>query len=291
MPDIHSVRDADGAHNLAVWYDAGSDTEAFYQSLEFLVGRYRENDTVVALDLKNEPHGAPDTTPRAIWNDSADELSNWKYVAEQGAARVLAINPNLLIVIEGIETYPKNPRANADFSSQNRDDYHWTWWGGNLRGVRDFPVDLGAFQHKVVYSPHDYGPSVGSQPWFGDSFGYASLYREAWRDNWLYIHTESIAPLFIGEWGGPMEEPTLTWMTALRTLIIGERISHTFWCLNPNSGDTGGLLLDDFKTWDGAKYEFLRPALWQKDGRFVSLDAAVPLGAEGMTRTEYFAQQ
>jgi len=31
--------------------------------------------------------------------------------------------------------------------------------GGNLRGVRDYPIDLGKHQKQLVYSPHDYGPS------------------------------------------------------------------------------------------------------------------------------------
>jgi endoglucanase len=53
--------------------------------------------------------------------------------------------------------------------------------------------------------------------------------------------------------------------------------------LNPNSGDTGGLLLDDWKTWDEQKYALLKPALWQYGGKFVSLDHQVPLGGAGST--------
>ena len=286
MLDIHSVRDGIGAHGLEVWYDLGLSVEEFYQTLEFLAGRYRDDDTVVAFDLKNEPHGNPSAKYRAVWNDAEDETENWKYVAEQAAGRVLAVNPDILIVIEGIEAYPKDPAGNADYASMDAGDYHFTWWGGNLRGVRDFPVDLGDFQNKVVYSPHDYGPTVGMQPWFQGEYDYERLYTEAWYPNWLYIHEDDLAPLIIGEWGGPMREPNLKWMTLLRDMIIEQRVSHTFWCLNPNSGDTGGLLLADFKTWDETKYEFLKPALWQKDGRFVGLSANTPLGTQGMTRTE-----
>jgi hypothetical protein len=63
-------------------------------------------------------------------------------------------------------------------------------------------------------------------------------------------------------------------------------LSHTFWCFNANSGDTGGLVGYDFTTWDEAKYALVRPTLWQtSSGRFIGLDHQVPLGANGVTVT------
>ena len=41
-------------------------------------------------------------------------------------------------------------------------------------GVRNHPVDLGANQDQLVYSPHDYGPLVFDQPWFQKPFDKAS---------------------------------------------------------------------------------------------------------------------
>jgi len=59
------------------------------------------------------------------------------------------------------------------------------------------------------------------------------------------------------------------WMKALRDYMIENKISHTFWCYNANSGDTGGLVYYDFITWDEEKYALLKPALWQtEDGKF-----------------------
>ncbi|GAA2377794.1 hypothetical protein GCM10010170_083270 [Dactylosporangium salmoneum] len=77
-------------------------------------------------------------------------------------------------------------------------------------------------------------------------------------------------------------------MLALRDLIAETHISQTFWVLNPNSGDTGGLLLDDWKTWDEAKYAMLKPALWQYNGKFVGLDHQVKLGANGMSLADRY---
>lgn len=67
-------------------------------------------------------------------------------------------------------------------------------------------------------------------------------------------------------------------MTALRDLIVENGLHQTFWVLNPNSGDTGGLLLDDWVTWDQTKYNLLKPALWQFNNKFVSLDHQIRLG-------------
>ena len=196
---------------------------------------------------------------------------------------MLAKNPNVLILIEGTEIFPKDLTTNSDYHSTDEKDYFFNWWGGNLRAVRKYPINLGKFQNKIVYSPHDYGPTVYKQPWFEGTFTYDSLMKDCWKDNWFYIYEENIAPLLIGEWGGFMTEPNLTWMTYMRKLISTYHLNHTFWCLNANSGDTGGLLLDDFKTWDDAKYNFVKEVLWQQNGKFVGLDHAIPLGDNGIT--------
>lgn len=281
MFDIHSAQTDAMGHMTNLWYTDRISVEQYYASTEFLADRYKDDDTLIAFDLKNEPHGKPHEVG-AIWNDSEDP-NNWKHVAETAGNLVLDINPRLLILIEGIEIYPKDVSKNADYASEDSADYHFCWWGGNLRGVHDYPIDFGSPERngQIVYSPHDYGPDVYQQPWFSGEFTYESLQEDCWNDNWLFIHDENIAPLLIGEWGGFMREPNLTWMTYLRKLIIEKGIHHTFWCFNANSGDTGGLVGHDFKTWDEEKYAFVKPALWQSEGKFVGLDHQVPLGKSG----------
>ena len=288
MIDIHSVKTDAAGHNHPVWYN-GNLTEAdFIESLRWLAARYKDNDTIVAYDLKNEPHGKPSETPHAIWNDSNDP-NNWKMVAEKAGKAVLKENPHALIVIEGIEIYPKDLKAN-NFTSTEKDDYHFTWWGGNLMGVKDYPVDLGSAElnKQIVYSPHDYGPLVYMQPWFEKEFTYESLKKDAWTPYWLYINDKGIAPILIGEWGGFMDGDNLKWMKYLRQLIDEKKLNHTFWCFNANSGDTGGLVKDDFKTWDEDKYNLVKAVLWQNDsGKFVGLDHKVPLGANGISLSDF----
>ncbi|MCH5207843.1 MAG: cellulase family glycosylhydrolase [Oscillospiraceae bacterium] len=283
MPDIHSAETDASGHNVNLWYTSNVSVEDYYRALEWIAERYKDNDTIIAIDIKNEPHGKPFETNKAIWNNSTD-VNNWKYTAETAAKRILAKNPNLLIMVEGTEIFPINS-SNMDYHSADEKDYYFNWWGGNLRGVKDYPVNLGQYQNKLVYSPHDYGPTVYEQPWFQNGYDYDSLMKDCWHDNWFYIYEDNTAPLLIGEWGGFMRDPNLKWMTCMRQLIKTYHLNHTFWCFNANSGDTGGLVLDDFKTWDTEKYGFVKEVLWQEGGKFVGLDHAIPLGENGITLT------
>lgn len=281
MFDIHSAETDAMGHMTNLWYTDTISTEQFYEALAFLTTHFKNNDTVIAIDIKNEPHGKPNENG-AIWNDSFDR-NNWKYVAQEAGNIILDINPNLLIMIEGIEIYPIDIDANSNYESQDSADYYFCWWGGNLRGVKDYPIDFGTPERnaQIVYSPHDYGPSVYAQPWFSKDFTFESLKADCWDDNWFYIYECETAPVLIGEWGGFMQGDNLKWMTMLRQLILENQLHHTFWCFNANSGDTGGLVKDDFTTWDEEKYEFVIEVLWQEGGAFVGLDHEVPLGKAG----------
>lgn len=286
MPDIHSAETDASGHNVNLWYTNNVSVDEFYSALEWLADRYKDNDTIIAIDIKNEPHGKPyEGSNAAIWNDSKDK-NNWKYTAETAAAKIFAKNPNVLVMVEGTEIYPIDISKNSDYSSTNDKDYYFNWWGGNLRGVKDFPINFGKYQNKLVYSPHDYGPTVYEQPWFKGDYTYESLMKDCWGDNWFFIYKDNIAPLLIGEWGGFMREPNLKWMTYMRQLIKENHLNHTFWCFNANSGDTGGLVLDDFTTWDETKYAFVKEVLWQENGKFVGLDHEIPLGDNGINLTK-----
>ncbi|MBR4494182.1 MAG: glycoside hydrolase family 5 protein [Clostridiales bacterium] len=288
MIDIHSLPTDAMGHNLPLWYTDSMTVDDFYEALDWLSARYANNDTIIAYDLKNEPHGKASEPDHAIWNDSED-ANNWRYVAQTAGNIILDNNPHALIVIEGIQIYPIDPVAN-NFTSTNDEDYYNSWWGGNLRAVADYPIDFGSPERnaQVVYSPHDYGPAVYAQPWFEGGFTYESLYEDYWHDAWLYIDEEQIAPLLIGEWGGFMSGDNLTWMTYMRQLIADYHLNHTFWCFNANSGDTGGLVLDDFVTWDTEKYNFVREVLWQDaDGNFIGLDHVIALGDNGICLSDF----
>jgi len=304
--DIHSPAAHNSGHNYNVWYyskdvsDSGNmavtadgvevTTEMWQDTLVWLADKYSNDDTIIAYDLKNEPHGkGQDGAKSAKWDDSTD-LNNWAYASTQCALAIMDVNPNALILVEGVEQYPKEGRTWGEPESLTNSPYYPGWWGGNLRGVKDYPIDLGEYQSQLVYSPHDYGPGVYNQTWFQKDFTTQTLLDDYWYDTWAYINDQDIAPLLMGEWGGFMDGgDNEKWLTLLRDYMIDNHINHTFWCINPNSGDTGGLLDSSFAKWDDEKYNLLEPSLWQdEDGKYIGLDHNVALGANGVSLSEYY---
>lgn len=293
MIDIHSAETASAGHQISLWYTDKFSTEDWCDALAWFADYYKDDDTILAIDLKNEPHGTADVKDQmAKWDDSTDP-TNWKYAAETCAARVLEKNPELLVMVEGTEVYPKEgydwTAPKIDYTTMT-EYYYGTWWGGNFRGAKKYPIDLGKYQSQLVYSPHDYGPLVWEQKWFYDGFTQETLLKDCWYDNWFFLQDEGVAPLLMGEWGGFMDGgKNEQWMTYLRDFMIENRIHHTFWCFNENSGDTGGLVYDNFGKWDEDKYALVKPALWQDDnGKFISLDHTIALGANGISLSDYY---
>ena len=294
MIDVHSAESLSNGHIYNMWYSGKYTTEDWYEALEWVADYYKNDDTIIAIDLKNEPHGKSDEPNFAKWDDSTDK-NNWKYAAETCAMKILNKNPNLLIMIEGIEIYPKEDKdwtyPPIEWVTYTSNFYN-AWWGGNFRGAKEYPIDLGKYQSQLVYSPHDYGPLVWVQPWFEDDFSSESIMEEYWYDSWFSLLEEKVAPLLIGEWSGFMDGgPNEKWMELIRDLMIENHIHHTFWCFNENSGDTGGLVYDNFGKWDEEKYALVKPALWQDEkGKFISLDHKRPVGANGISLGEYYGK-
>ena len=321
--DVHSPASHNSGHNYNLWYyepsaaDADNmavaadgtqmTTEMWIESLVWLADKYKNDDTIIAYDLKNEPHGKRGyngtvcPSDIAKWDGSTDE-NNWAYAATECGKAILEVNPYALILIEGVEQYPKTEKGftydTADIwqAPADQSPWHGAWWGGNLRGVRDYPVDFGndTLNKQIVYSPHDYGPSVHKQTWFDKDFTTETLLEDYWYDTWVYINDKDIAPLLIGEWGGHMDgDINQKWMGLLRDYMIENHINHTFWCLNPNSGDTGGLLDHSFSVWDEAKYGLFELSLWQTQdtGKYIGLDHQYPLGVNGtgLSVTEFYS--
>ena len=184
--------------------------------------------------------------PPATWG-SGDTATDWRLAAQRCGNALQAINPNLLIIVEGIDTY-------------NDDGY---WWGGNLEGVRDYPVQLNV-ANQLVYSPHDYGSGVASQPWFSAP-DFPSNLPGVWDTYWGYIFKNNIAPVIIGEFGGRNYDTASNegmWQNELVSYIKTNAINWTYWCLNPNSADTGGILADDWTTVVQGKIAMLKPVMY-----------------------------
>ncbi len=306
--DVHSPHTDNSGHNYNLWYGKETadgtmvTTELWMDTLVWLADKYKNDDTLIGYDLKNEPHGkGQEGVKAAKWDGSTDE-NNWAYAATRCADAILEVNPNALIMIEGVEQSLSGAMPGDYWGMGDRkvdSPYIGAWWGGNFRGAREYPIKPEHGTSQIVYSPHDYGPSVYAQTWFDKDFTEQTLLDDYWYDTWAYINAEDIAPELIGEWGGHMDgAENEKWMTLLRDYMIKNHINHTFWCLNINSGDTGGLwtglgfspATGSTIEWDADKYGLFEPSLWQtaKTGKYIGLDHQVALGANGISLNDFY---
>lgn len=232
--DNHS-RKSDNYLNESLWYTADVSEAKWISDWVTLANRYKNNDAVIAMDLDNEPNG--NYGQGCTWGNS-HPLTDWNKAAERCGNAILDVNPNVLIMIEGIQTY-------------NGDGY---WWGGNLKGAADFPVVL-SNPSKLIFSPHEYGPEVFNQTWFTDP-AFPGNMAAIWNAHFDFLYANNTSPLLVGEFG--IRDLTSyngtegKWFDTLLA-FMGTRYSWTFWCWNPNSGDTGGLLDD----------QWLNPVQWK----------------------------
>lgn len=252
--DHHRSDAGAGTSANGLWYDAAHPESQWISDWQMLAARYADDPTVIGADLHNEPYNG-------TWGTGT--ATDWAAAAERAGNAIGSVNPNWLIFVEGIGTY----------DGQNY------WWGGNLMGVRDRPVTLDV-ANKLVYSAHDYPNSIYAQPWFqGADFG-DTLTRK-FDQMWGYIYREGIAPVYLGEFGTKMTDAKdLVWLDKITAYLSGDLdangthdiaadqqgISWTWWSWNPNSGDTGGILQDDWTSVNTAKVAELQPIQFSLDG-------------------------
>ena len=190
---------------------------------------------MVAFDLHNEPHDP------ATWG--GDPASDWASAAERAATAIHSVHPDVIVIVGGVQTY-----QGVSY-----------WWGGNLRGVADRPLRIKA--GKLLYSAHDYGPEVFPQTWFSAPDFPRNLV-DIWDQTWGYIPRTGIGGVFIGEFGVGHRDAysgrALQWIQSLMA-YMGATSSWTYWSLNPNSGDTGGILKDDWVGVQQWKLDLLTP--------------------------------
>jgi endoglucanase len=238
----------DSGGQSALWYTSSVSESTWINDLVSLANRYKGNSTVIGIDLHNEPHDP------ACWG-CGDTTIDWRLAAEKAGNAILAANSNLLIFVEGIQTY--NGVSG--------------WWGGNLMGVASYPVRLNV-ANRLVYSAHEYATSVFHQTWFDDPT-FPNNMAAIWDQHWGYIFNQSIAPVWIGEFGTTLAASVdQTW---LRTLVQymrptssygADSYQWSYWCWNPNSGDTGGILNDDWTTINTTKDAYLNPIKFSLTG-------------------------
>jgi endoglucanase len=219
-----------------LWYTAKVPEDRWIQDWVMLARRYRGNEAVVGADLTNEPHGA------ATWGDD-NPATDWRLAAERAGNAILDVNPDWLIIVEGVQHV-------------GSDTY---WWGGNLSAAAQAPARLSR-PERLVYSAHDYGPEESGQAWL-QAPNFPSNLPDVWRSRWAYLQQDGIAPVLMGEFGGRSigSDAEGVWQRNLISFLEQGGFSYTYWVWNPDAW-IGGLLVDDHGTLDRAKLALLRPS-------------------------------
>ncbi len=252
-----------------LWYTDHLTPNVWIAQWVALAKRYLGNDAVIGADLHNEPAGP------ATWG-SGDPKTDWAIAAETCGNAILDVNPHWLIFVEGVEKLT-DPSGNP---------IDWTWMGGELMNAGKRSINL-KVANRLVYSPHDYGPTVSGQSWFSDK-DFPDNMPAFWDKHWGYLQKQGLAPVLVGEFGGTSvgNDPEGIWQRSLVSYLKTNHMHYTYWCLNPNSGDTGGLLEDDWQTIDPGKEALLRTyqgAMLENASPDVVNIASVPPPIDGAT--------
>jgi len=190
----------------ALWFNDDQSTEQFMADWEAIIARYKNNPWVIGADLRNEIRSGPTGEPN--WGHGDDR--DWHKISEILGNRLLRINPDLLIIVEGLNYA-------TDFS-----------------GLATKPVQLSLPNH-VIYSPHNYS-------WFGGDLkklNYESM-RDGLDKGWGFIFKGKNglqAPVWVSEFGaGPKDDPK--WLNYFVRYL---RENDLDWCMWPlNNGVRGG---------------------------------------------------
>jgi len=201
-----------------LWYTSSVSQQQWIDEWVALATHYASDTydpyhAVIACDLFNEPKMDPRTAGGSAWT-TATGAQAWNHAAETCGKAILAVNPRLLIMVEG--TQWANAAAVFPTGSGTSDGSTYTNWGANLMGAAVAPIDLGsAYQNKLVYSIHDYpgtAQTLGGQnvlPWFSASNYPNNLDDQAWRPFWGYLVEGNTAPMFVGEFGSWLRNPVV----------------------------------------------------------------------------------
>ena len=225
-----------------LWYDKDVSEEDAKESWTKLATMLCKRWNAFAADLVNEP-------VHATWG--RNKPIDWNKAAERLGDTVLSACPRLLVFVQGVGGEPGAPGDGGVAEGY--------FWGENVVGAKTAPVRLSDMT-KLVYSPHTYGPGVfPNQNYFPtcqgggctcQGGGYCGHERNPWPQNMPEVwdkHFGFVADLtgravVVGEFGGFYTFHDKEWNDAFVGYLIERGFGAFFFCLNPDSDDTGGLL-------------------------------------------------
>jgi endoglucanase len=165
---------------------------------------------------------------------SSSTCHDWRLAAERAGDLILGEASSHgwdlpVIFVEGISQYPTATGTPAN------GPYDFYWDGSQLLGINGNAGNAGApivlnaagnagslgvsISNQVVYSAHDYGPSLFQQPWFDTNTCYVSgcspnSLPDLWKNHWAFINLGQINPIWPGHASYPWSNTGATAYTS-----------------------------------------------------------------------------
>jgi len=200
-----------GDDGNTLWYNSAYPESSWLSDWKAMASRYQSNPLVIGADLRNEPR------VHATWGGNAS--TDWHAAAQRGGNAVLAVNPKLLIFVEGI-----------DYSL-------------DLSGAANNPVQLNVGGH-LVYSPHDYSYDYSNLSLYDD---YANRINSRWGYLVTGLHAQ---PVWMGEFGtcnsagnciaSTSSSDNGMWFNYLTTYLQQRGIGWSYWAINGTQSTGSG---------------------------------------------------
>jgi endoglucanase len=225
-----------------LWWNDRYPEESWIADWRALARRYAKVPAVVGADLRNEPRPAVlrDGKRRVpVWGGPDPKL-DWRAAAERCGNAVLEENPNLLVIVEGVNFA-------SDFS------------GAHANPIR-FKV-----KNRLVWSPHDYS-------WFHNGLRSPEELHADLGRRWGYLLVQDqawTAPVWVGEFGTPhgsaddvyaSSGPGL-WFASFRAYLYGGDIDWCYWALNGTQSRGATRTLGAEETFGVLDRDWKEPAL------------------------------
>lgn len=204
-----------------ITYGPSTDTvtrEQVFGAWTTMIREYGRYPNLMAIDIKNEPH-------QISWK-------TWGSYVQDFVPRILnETGYDALIFVEGIQDH--------------------SVWGGSFETMGDSVQQcFRSYDTTLVFSPHVYGVSIRGSP--------ANRDNGAVFTRWFGFLRESYTnPIVLGEIGGFFITDDYEWHMKIQHYLIAKDIHNVFyWCLNPTSIDTQGILYEDWWTVNEEKLEW-----------------------------------
>lgn len=229
------------------WYNAAYPESSWIADWQAMAKRYANQPAVIGADLRNEPRGP-------VWAGS-DPRYDWHAAAERAGNAILAANPNLLIIVEGVN------------------------YAADLTGVRDTPVRLNIDNH-LVYSSHDYA-------WFHNGMSSYGSLKSQLDSRWGFLLDPTVnTPVWVGEFGTCHTSATCIasttisdsgfWFSAFTRYLQERDLDWAYWAVNGTQARGTSRTLGGEETYGILKKNWQAAA---STGLLNALQAIVPASA------------